>query len=424
MKSIFKLDNPVKHYDWGSPDWIPQFLNVPNEKGLPWAELWMGSHPEGPSLLATQFPAPQAKDGEASGSLPDLIGRDPIRYLGPETFQAFGTLPFLFKLLAAGKPLSIQAHPDLVRAKAGWDRENALGIPPGAPNRNYRDANHKPELLCALTPMNAMAGFREAGEIIRGLQAFGFSPLGSLNQALTAGGLRGFLDALFALPAETRQELTEYARSRVGAAAAFPEYAEAWKLIARFAELYPGDPAIIAPLYLNLLQLNPGEAMFIPAGILHAYIHGFGVELMANSDNVLRGGLTPKHIDLQELKGILRFEPFLPEILRPEASPQGLTRYPAPCREFSLHKLESAGKAIPFPVQGPAIVIVAEGEATLDDGEKLTLRQGESAFIAAERKVPPVLSGSYSLFIAGTSGGGFSGGSSFSSGLDTGEKPR
>jgi mannose-6-phosphate isomerase len=263
-----------------------------------------------------------------------------------------------------------------------------------------------------------MAGFREPGEIRKGLEAFGFSPLAPLIAALDSparysarssanadeGALRRFLDALFSLPTETRQALSGYAGSRVlkGAGGG---YAEEWKYIAYFAELYPGDPAIIAPLYLNLITLNPGEAMNIPAGILHAYVHGFGVELMANSDNVLRGGLTPKHIDVKELTGILRFTPFKPEILSPspgEHAP-GLSRYPSPCREFSLTGITGNGSGeTALSGNGPAIVLVTGGELCISTGdERLILKRGESAFIAPQDPAP-MFSGDYALYIAQT----------------------
>jgi mannose-6-phosphate isomerase len=415
MPSVFKLNNTIKYYDWGSPKWIPELLSLPNDEGRPWAELWMGVHPEGPSELA--FPSGSISGG--SRLLSELIGQDRVRYLGEDAAGEFGGLPFLYKLLAADRPLSIQAHPNLTQAKAGWERENSLDIPLKAPNRNYKDANHKPEIICAITPFIAMAGFREPGEISKRLKAFGFPRLMSLLIALETGGdargnaaegeraLRCFLAALFALSAETRQALGEYARSRGRDASG--EYAEERKYAGLFAELYPADPAIIAPLYLNLINLKPGEAINIPAGILHAYVHGFGIELMANSDNVLRGGLTPKHVDLGELTGILRFAPFKPETLSCGENLPGLFRYPSPCREFSLYRMIGSGGitgdgAAPFPLSCPVIVIVVEGQlaiTTACNAEHLSLKRGESAFIAP-RKQPPIFSGDYIAFIAGT----------------------
>jgi mannose-6-phosphate isomerase len=415
MLSVFKLNNTIKRYDWGSPKWIPELLGLSNDGGEPWAELWMGVHPEGPSELA--LPAGSVSDRPRL--LSGLIGQDPARYLGEDLAGEFGGLPFLYKLLAADRPLSIQAHPNLAQAKAGWERENSLGIPLKAPNRNYKDPNHKPEIICAITPFTAMAGFREPGEISKRLKAFGFPGLTSLLTALETRedirrdavaeeqALRRFLAALFALSAETRQALGEYARNCRKDASG--EYAEEWKYVGQFAELYPADPGLMAPLYLNLINLKPGEAINIPAGILHAYVYGFGIELMANSDNVLRGGLTPKYVDPGELTGVLRFAPFKPEILGCGENSPGLFRYPSPCREFSLYRMIGRGGiagegAAPFPLSGPTIVIVVEGKLAVTaprDAEKLSLKRGESAFIAPE-KPPPVFSGDYIAFIAGT----------------------
>jgi mannose-6-phosphate isomerase len=392
MPSVFKLDNTIKYYDWGSPEWIPRLLGLPNEEGRPWAELWMGTHPQGPSALADQA-VPRL--------LPDLIGENPERYLGEETAREFGGLPFLLKLLAAEQPLSIQAHPNLAQARSGWERENSLGIPPEAPNRNYKDPNHKPEIISALGPFTALAGFREIGEIRSLLRIFGCPALAPLMDALEArpsgddeGALKRFLGALFSLDAEARLALSAHARSFAGDKPG-GEHAEAWSLTARFAELYPEDPAVIAPLYLNLITLESGEAMNIPAGILHAYVRGFGVELMANSDNVLRGGLTPKHIDAGELAAILRFAPFKPEILKPSGGV--LESYPSPFREFSLHRLHGQGSGLPFPLRGPAILLTLEGELAIP-AEKLRLKQGESAFVVPETM--PLLSGRYEAVVA------------------------
>jgi mannose-6-phosphate isomerase len=339
-----------------------------------------------------------------------LISRNPEQCLGEEIARKFGGLPFLFKLLAAEHPLSIQAHPNLAQARSGWERENSLGIPPGAPNRNYRDPNHKPEIICALGDFTALAGFREPGEIRSLLRLFNCPALEPLLDALAGrsagsraeshetrgeeGALRRFLEALFSLGPEARLALGAHAR---GFAQTRPDGGdpEAWELVARFAELYPEDPAIIAPLYLNLITLKNTEAMNIPAGVLHAYVQGFGAELMANSDNVLRGGLTPKHIDIGELTAILRFAPFKPEILKPAGN--ALESYPSPFREFSLHRLRGRGAAAQFPLRGPAILLTLEGELNIP-AEKLRLKRGESAFVVPA--APPVLSGNYEAMVA------------------------
>jgi mannose-6-phosphate isomerase len=341
--------------------------------------------------------------------------------LGEKTAAAFGGLPFLFKLLAAEKPLSIQAHPNQDQARAGWERENLRGIPPDAPSRNYRDRNHKPEILCALSPFTAMCGFRELSDTIAALGCFSreapsavgksLDPLRRIMEEAPPGeegvslAFSRFLSGLFCLSEGERGALSRYA---VGAAAdlcrKYPDRQGEWETVAYFAGLYPGDPALISPLYLNLLRLEAQEALYLPAGVLHAYVRGFGVELMANSDNVLRGGLTTKHIDMEELLRVLRFSPFKPRIFRP-APGDACFRYPAECREFSLTLLRREGGAGNFPDTGPGIVVVTQGEAVFSspgEGETVRLRPGESAFIAAQQNSGDlILSGNFTLYAAG-----------------------
>jgi mannose-6-phosphate isomerase len=407
MNDLFKLQNTVKHYDWGSPGDIPRLLGI-DGGGRPWAELWMGVHPGGPSK--TEF------RGETLG-LAELIGRAPAAFLGKEGAEKFGGLPFLFNFLAAAKPLSIQAHPNREQARRGFDRENREGIALDAPGRNYRDPNHKPEILCALSPFTAMCGFRDPGEIRRNLVRFlaaaspslqrGTAPLIEALSGPVSGALRAFFSALFALSAGTRRELAGYITRGPGAAAFAGDGtgtdAGAGKHMAAFAELYPGDPAVIAPLYLNLLDLRPGEAVYLDAGVLHAYIKGFGVELMANSDNVLRGGLTAKHVDLPELTGVLDFSPRRPEILKPPGPDPAWYTYAAPGGDFSLSVMNNRGETRPFPGTGPAILALSRGEARFFAGEKtLDLLPGESVFLPA-RRPGEVLScrGDFTAYIAG-----------------------
>jgi mannose-6-phosphate isomerase len=338
--------------------------------------------------------------------------------------REFGTLPFLYKLLAAAKPLSVQAHPNRLQAEAGFERENRAGLAPGDPARSYKDPNHKPEILCALGPFRAMCGFREPGRIRALLETFardagnrepargplqaGFARLRStLEAGTTAEALRGFLRALFDLSAGFREALGAYTREQGPVLArTHPQYADEWRTAAYFARLYPADPAVISPLYLNLIRLEPGEAIYLPAGVLHAYIEGLGVELMANSDNVLRGGLTPKHVDLAELVRILEFAPFSPDILGPPGSP--VFTYPTACREFSLTVIRGSGAPVPFPKPGPGIVLVTQGRAVFsyrDGAEELILEPGESAFIVPrEKETDLCCSGDFVLHAAGIGG--------------------
>jgi mannose-6-phosphate isomerase len=409
VRALYPLENSIKHYDWGSAQWIPRLLRRDNPGGEPWAELWMGVHPAAPSAL---------KDWSGKKSLAQLIAGDPPRYVGKEGAANFGGLPFLFKLLAAARPLSIQAHPGKEQARRGWQRENEQGIALDAPERNYKDDNHKPEILCALSPFTALCGFRPPHDIAALLGAyFAGAPL-SLRDGMAPlrdslenpGGqsrfpLRDFLTGLFGLSAELRKELTAYASTQVQSPTGID--GNIWPLIRRLAELYPADPGILAPLYLNLIHLESGQAIYLPEGILHAYIDGFGVELMANSDNVLRCGLSFKHVDLDELVNVLYFHPFMPDLLEAPsetgpADPAVFT-YPCPCKEFSLSVIRNFQGS--FPIPGPAIVIVISGRlrAAAETGGPWELGPGESAFIPPLQD-PPVFSGTYTLYAASLPG--------------------
>lgn len=410
MAQIFKLKNQIKPYGWGSPRWIPDLLGLENPQGEPWAELWMGVHPEGPSRVSPP---------EETVLLSALISRDPAYYLGEGVNRSFGTLPFLYKVLAAAKPLSIQAHPNREQAKEGWERENQEGLAINDPKRNYKDSNHKPEIICALSPFEAMCGFRTGHEIRRRLEALGKcgSPQGSGGTALEAliaslekpEGLREFTRLLFGFSREITRELTVLVLQRTALEKLHPEFSTEWRLSAYFAELYPGDPALIAPLYLNCINLKPGEAMYLPAGIPHAYVSGLGVELMANSDNVLRAGLTAKHVDVDELVRILNFSPFCPKIAAPHESQAAFFNYPVPNGEFSLSRWEGRGSPSDFFGEGPFIFLVTRGRLTLSGknrGEKWVLKKGESAFVPAPTAAEGLsLDGEYTLYAAGAGTG-------------------
>jgi mannose-6-phosphate isomerase len=356
--------------------------------GTPWAELWMGSHFGAPSRVSLPDGTP-SMDGEMS--LGEFIAADPCRYLGKETAERYGTLPFLFKLLAVEKPLSIQAHPNLSQAREGFERENREGLAPDAPKRNYRDSNHKPEIVCALSPFTGLCGFRTPDEIRRLLAVFSaassplreaFAPLlRSLEIPDPADALREFFRRIINHGETRRSKQNSVFSVSSVVKFLFPGQHRdiEWELMREFARLYPGDPAIIAPLYLNVFHLEPGEAIFLKAGLLHAYIHGFAVELMADSDNVLRGGLTSKHIDIPELMKVLDFNPEKPQIIKPEPGLSCFT-YPAPCNEFSLTVIRGTGQGRPVVLDRgfSTIGIVTEGEVSVGG---TILKQGESAFI-------------------------------------------
>jgi mannose-6-phosphate isomerase len=390
---LYKLDNQVKHYPWGSPEWIPRLAGKENPEKKPWAELWMGIHGEGPSELA----------GETL-TLETLIAGNPEKFLG--TARDFGNLPFLLKILAAARPLSVQAHPGLEDARRGWEEENRKGIGVSDPNRNYRDPNHKPEIICALGPFTAMAGFREPAETEALLDGFFSGGKSSRERALgerlrkaLGDGYRAFLAAVFGLGAEERRIVTAAgsgAKTRDDPGLPDnPGSSRAFALCGELAEACPDDPGILSPLYLNLVELQPFQAIYLPAGILHSYVHGLGVECMANSDNVLRCGLTPKHVDLEELFRILRFQPYMPEILRgeiPEST--NYCHYRTPFKEFALFRLAPRGSEAVLEEKGAAIALVTRGKVSLSVGkDNLVLGQGESAFIPFRNGREPLVAG-------------------------------
>ncbi|WP_030983078.1 mannose-6-phosphate isomerase, class I [Streptomyces sp. NRRL WC-3744] len=362
-----RLDNTIRPYAWGSPTAIPHLLGV-EPTGEPQAEMWMGAHPGAPSRTER-------------GTLVEVIKADPDRELGARAVARFGPqLPFLLKILAAGAPLSLQVHPDLEQAKEGYAEEERRGIPVDAPYRNYKDANHKPELICALTEFDGLCGFRDpvgAADLLDGLGVDSLKPYVDLLHAHPEdAALREVLTAILSAdPAEMARTVAEATAACTRLGGAYAPYAD-------IAHHYPGDPGVIAAMLLNHVRLQPGEALFLGAGIPHAYLSGLGVEIMANSDNVLRCGLTPKHVDVPELLRIVRFEPSDPGVLRPEASPEGEEVYETPIDEFRLSRyvLPEGGAAHDLTRDTPQILLCTAG--TVRAGE-LELRAGQSVFVPA-----------------------------------------
>jgi mannose-6-phosphate isomerase len=378
-----RLENTVRPYAWGSRTAIPALLGV-EPTGAPQAELWMGAHPGAPSAVDR---------GQGAQTLNQLIAADPQRELGAATVDRFGpALPFLFKVLAAGEPLSVQVHPDRAQARAGFATEEAAGVPLDARERSYRDANHKPEMLCALDEFAGVCGFRTPAETAVLLERLGVPGLRGVVDVLRTKpepeALREALTLILTLDQHTVQPLVARTREALRRLAAeTPSAVEAAMLrdYASVADHYPADPGLLSALLLNHVTLRPGEAMYLGAGVPHAYFHGLGVELMANSDNVLRAGLTPKHIDVPELLAVADFRATEPGIVlaQPVPGQPGEELYPVPIDEFRLSRYRLG--EWPLPTDTPQIVLCTEGRATLvaEDGEELTLAPGESCFIAA-----------------------------------------
>ncbi|MFI6848659.1 mannose-6-phosphate isomerase, class I [Kitasatospora sp. NBC_00085] len=376
-----RLVNTVRPYAWGSVTALPELLGQ-EPTGEPQAELWMGAHPGAPS---------RADRGDGPRPLDELIAADPEGELGAAAVARFGpALPFLLKVLAAGIPLSIQAHPTLGQARAGYAAENALGIPLDAPHRSYRDANHKPELICALGEFDGLCGFRppaEAAALMAGLQVPALSPL----IALLAGedeseALRTTLAAVLTMDEATAAAaVRDTAEAIDKAAAGDPD--GPYALYTRITHGFPGDRGLIAGLLLNAIRLRAGQALYLGAGVPHAYLHGVCVELQANSDNVLRAGLTPKHIDVPELLKVVEFTPGAPDLLVPTAvdGTPGEELYPVPIDEFRLSRFTLDGREREIDGHAPQILLCTAGTARLTaaDGTTLDLARGESVFLPA-----------------------------------------
>ncbi len=388
--AVETLHGAVQHYDWGGYEFIPRLLGVDNPAHKPFAELWMGAHAKAPSLVNV---------AGVTTPLDQWITSAPEAILGHAANRHFaGRLPYLFKILDVNKMLSIQAHPTLAQARAGFARENTEGIPLEAGNRNYKDDNHKPEIGVALTDFWMLHGFRPLGQIAETLARTPELDLlmPDFSQRLSAAGhdhaarralLRALYSNVMTMPQGQVDSLLNALLSRLETSQrADKNSADYWAL--RAARNFPlpqghRDRGIFSVYLLNLVHMRPGQGTFQPAGVLHAYLEGVNVELMANSDNVLRGGLTTKHVDVPELLNILTFEGGTPEILDGTMAGDQERVYRTPAEEFELSRIDLAphsrysGEA----VYGPKTLLVLAGSATLSvAGKKIALARGSIAF--------------------------------------------
>ncbi|RNE48755.1 mannose-6-phosphate isomerase, class I [Corynebacterium alimapuense] len=364
-----RLTGLPRAYPWGSRTLIPGLRGLPVPSANPEAELWFGAHPTSPSTVEGR-------------PLTDVIAEDPDAALGERVTAQFGAqLPFLLKLLAAAEPLSLQAHPSEEQAREGFERENSLGILINAGHRNYRDPSHKPELIVALTEFNAMAGFRP---IERTRELFSALSCPQLDRYLTildpsseTNSLRGLFTTWITIPVAARVELidavVEAAKDQLDRG---DWISGVLKTVLELQERYPGDIGVLGALLLNHITLNPGEAIYLDAGQLHAYVRGMGVEVMANSDNVLRGGLTSKYVDVPELVKVLNFCSLADPRVHPVEG-----EYQVPTSEFRLIRRElEAEHSWSIEHDGPAVALCTAGTVRLGD---MDLTPGEAAWIPA-----------------------------------------
>jgi len=380
------LNNRVRPYAWGSRTTIATLLGRSVPTPHPEAELWLGAHPGDPSAVV-------GADG-TERSLLDVLDADPAGQLGPEVAARWGErLPFLLKVLAAEEPLSMQAHPSADQAREGYAREERAGIARDAGNRNYPDPTAKPELVCALTEFHALAGFREPARTVELLRAIE-TPALSAHINLLAGepdgeGLRALFTTWITLPQPAIDALLpDLIDSCVAHVKAHGAFEAECRTVLELGERYPGDCGVLAALLLNHLVLAPGEAIFLPAGNLHAYLHGTAVEVLANSDNILRGGLTPKHVDVPELLRVLDFSYGDMKVATGEANgPRRVYRTSAP--EFELSRVEwAAGEPraeVKLEGGAPRILLCVDGgvRAAAVDGRELALARGMSMWLPA-----------------------------------------
>lgn len=363
--------NEPRDYAWGSTTAIADFLGT-EPSGRPEAELWLGAHPGSPARLT-----------DGSGDLTSVVD---------------GRLPFLLKVLAAASPLSLQAHPTPEQAREGFQREDDAGIPIDAPHRNYKDAFHKPELIVAVSEtFDALSGIRPVAETRASLERLG--------GGAAIDHLRARLADDAALPAVfewliTRGDGVDELIATVVERAADAEGLE-FETVRRLAAEYPGDPGIVLSLLLHTVRLTRGEALYLPAGNIHAYLDGLGIELMAASDNVLRGGLTAKHVDVPELLRVLDFTPRPVPYLRPEEPVPGIRIFRPDVPEFALFELTLDGDELRVPLGGPAIALCARGAVRLSGSTGAAeLFRADASFISDETTLE--VTGSGTVYLATT----------------------
>ncbi|MFA0542208.1 mannose-6-phosphate isomerase, class I [Vibrio sp. 10N.222.52.B7] len=385
---IYTLKNPIKNFPWGSRTAIRDYFGIDNPTSEHQAELWMGAHPLASSGIVVN---------DIDVSLCDSIALNPEYWLG-KAKASVSSLPFLMKILAAEEPLSIQVHPSKVAAELGFTLENKKAIPLDAANRNYKDDNHKPELVYAITPYLAMNGFREFKQILVFFDTLNISSIEEIyvpfKEKPDSSSFKKFFSALLALTGEKKgQAISELTSSLKVNGSDFPAEAA---LIERFKLLYPRDIGLFSPLFLNVIELKPGEAMFLYAETPHAYIHGLGVEVMANSDNVLRAGLTAKHVDVEELVNKTKFEPipFSELTMKPETL-GGRDVYPIPVEDFKFDVL-TPNEGIDISVSSAEILFCVSGSVMVTiDTEIRLITKGESVAL-------PAATEQYSIFGEGS----------------------
>lgn len=360
---ILRIANTPRDYAWGSKTAIADLLGR-EPSGGPEAEYWLGDHPASPALVVDR-PAVGRTLADVTASLPE------------------GRLPFLMKVLAAAEPLSLQVHPTLAQAAEGFARENAAGIALDDARRSYKDDVHKPELIYALSdPFIALSGFRSVADARLDLAVVDDPSVGALRARLTDdGALAETVEWLLSGDAEIAQVVA--ALTTTATAARYDDPNGTWATVRRLAARYPGDPGVAISTLMHTVVLRPGEALYLPAGNLHSYQEGLGIEVMAASDNVIRGGLTPKHIDVDELLAVLDARPLPAPRLKPQVTQPGLSVFRPDVPDFALTVVEGealAGGAL-IGGDGPSILLCLDGQASVDGQQTVT--RGDALYLSA-----------------------------------------
>ncbi|AOM40082.1 mannose-6-phosphate isomerase [Xenorhabdus hominickii] len=377
---MLKMTNNIQHYDWGSKTTLTDIYGIENPDNQPMAELWMGAHPKCSSLVTD----PQTGETVA---LNTLIAKEPEKYLGEKIAHQFQRLPFLFKVLCAAQPLSIQVHPDKISAEIGFSKENAEGIPLDSAQRNYKDDNHKPELVYALTPFKAMNAFRPLSEIAQLLSnvSAAHPDIQVFLQHPTEQNLSLLFSQLLNMHGDQKRLAIAVLKAALNSHQGAP-----WETIKKMSAFYPDDNGLFSPLLLNVVELEPGQAMFLYARTPHAYLEGVALEVMANSDNVLRAGLTSKHIDVPELMANLDFTPkSTNHLLTIPKQEKVVLSYPVPVNDFCFSVYAVSEQPITFENNTASVLFCFEGQVVISSGEQeLRIFSGESIFLSAiERTV-------------------------------------
>lgn len=373
-RKVFKLQGRVQHYAWGGTEYLPKLLSVANPDGKPFAEYWMGAHENAPAMLEGVPAFAGVLAGEAI-PLSEYLRERPTERLGAYTAERFGRLPYLLKILDVKDMLSIQVHPSKGAAEEEFAAENQRGVALNATDRNYKDDNHKPELMVALSEFWLLHGFKAEQDMIRILADT--AELNFLMPVFSVGGYQQLYKTVMEMPQTEVDEVLEPLLDRI-----LPLYHNGGLLrseehfwAARAAITYNAggqiDRGIFSIYFFNLLNLHPGEAIFQDAGVPHAYLEGQNVEIMANSDNVLRGGLTPKHVDVAELMKHVRFEATQPRIIGGDRDAGHITVYATPAPDFELSRISlSAGEAVTVKAHSTEVYIAMEGRVgVIEEGE-------------------------------------------------------